>query len=231
MHFMFWHGHIDWGGGETGGGGGGVGWKGGVVVGVGWGGVDLSLVLLCLSSNLRASLFCALSRSCQCLVTLPSLMAFLCSIYAPPPNDAPPPPPPCSSLPPAQPSLSCIPSTSLPFLPTPPPPLFFYVEPPSCAVHSLPPLALINTLYSPLSTLHVTHIWPQINYGWGPLTSHLKFLLCLSMDDRYFTSPHPQSCSCFCLCPTFIAGLFYRFLFVYDFCLLEVLLVSGSLGL
>lgn len=61
MHFMFWHGHIDWGGGVVG----RWGCKGGVVVlvcvcGGGGGGVDLSLILS-LSPPIFALLSFALS--------------------------------------------------------------------------------------------------------------------------------------------------------------------------
>lgn len=116
MHFMFWHGHIDWGGGETG----GVGWNGGVVVGGGM--LTSPSFFLSLSSNLRASLFCALSR-CQCLVTLPSLMAFLCSIYAPP-----------TPTHPTSPLISLLHPLHLPTLP--PPPLFSLEPSLRCALFS-----------------------------------------------------------------------------------------------
>lgn len=63
----------------------------------------------------------------------------------------------------------------------------------------------------PLSTPHVTHIWLVDKLWMGPLPSHLKFLLCLSMADRYFTSSHTQSSPCFCCLFTLIPCLLCRF--------------------
>lgn len=129
---------------------------------------------------------------------------------------APPPPGPTSSFS----HLLLESPTHLSGSPTPHPPLH-------CALLS-PPTNQYSPL--PLSTPHVTHIW-LTNKLWmrgGPLTSHLKFLLCLSMADRYLTSPHVQSRPCPLSSPGFFP-LF--FLFVYDSGLVEVHLVLGSLGL
>lgn len=153
MHFMLWHGHIDWGDGEMGGFG---------VVVAGRGGVFDLCVVLSLSSNLCASLFWALSH-CQCLVTLPSLMAFLCSIYAP--------------LAEwgwggwgAQPSLSH--PIHLPTLP----PFFLLSGAPLALYTFFSPL--INTQCSRLSTPHITHIWPtnKLWMGASHITSKISIV-------------------------------------------------------
>lgn len=151
-----------------------------------WGGYGVDLFLILSPSPIFAllSFFYALS-CCQCLVTLPSLMAFLCSIFA----LHPPPMPFLLALVSQEPHLRYA---------------LFFLSPPINQYSTLPPCPQHTSLT----------FGPLINYGWGPLTSHLKFLLCLSMDDRYITSSHPQSTRRCCSLSTFISSLFFLFFFV-----------------
>lgn len=164
--------------------------------------------------SLYAGLFCTLGR-CQCLVTLPSLMAFLCCT-------------PTLSTPPHSTSLLNHLWLSSPSFPCPS--SLFSLESPLCTMHFFL-FPLINTQYSLLSTPHVIHIW-LADKLWM-LASHITSKISIVFVNGW-SILHLASCSELPMLP--LSDHLHPwsplplFLFVYDFGLLGMPLVSKFHG-